>query len=49
MATLSIYLNFSRTEGGKVTMPLQEIFWGAYYGTCVDKFGVQWMFNCTGK
>lgn len=31
--------------GGKVTMDLQDMFWGAYYGTCTDKFGVQWMFN----
>ena len=36
-------------EGGKVTMELQEMFWGAYYGACTDKFGVQWMFNCTAK
>lgn len=35
--------------GGKVTMPLQEMFWGAYYGSCTDKFGVQWMFNCVKK
>lgn len=33
------------SAGGKVTMDLQDMFWGAYYGTCVDKFGVQWMFN----
>lgn len=33
-------------EGGKVTMPLTDMFWGAYFGSCVDKFGVQWMFNC---
>jgi len=25
------------------------MFWGAYYGSCTDKFGVQWMFNCTGE
>jgi PhnB protein len=31
--------------GGQVTMDLQDMFWGAYYGTCTDKFGVQWMFN----
>lgn len=31
---------------GKVEMPLQDMFWGAYYGSCTDKFGVQWMFNC---
>jgi len=34
---------------GKVTMELQEMFWGAYFGSCTDKFGVQWMFNCTEK
>ena len=34
------------SHGGTVTMPLQDMFWGAYFGSCVDKFGVQWMFNC---
>ena len=34
---------------GKITMPLQTMFWGAYYGSCTDKFGVQWMFNYTEK
>ncbi len=33
------------SAGGKVTMPLQDMFWGAYYGSCTDKFGVQWMVN----
>jgi len=33
-------------EGGKVTMELQDMFWGDYFGSCTDKFGVQWMFNC---
>jgi len=37
------------SAGGKVTMDLQVMFWGAYYGSCTDKYGVQWMFNCTGK
>jgi len=31
---------------GAVSMKLQDTFWGAYYGTCTDKFGVHWMFNC---
>jgi len=35
--------------GGKITMNLQDVFWGAYYGSCIDKFGIQWMFNCTEK
>lgn len=37
------------SEGGKVTMDLQEMFWGAYYGSCTDRYGVQWMFNCVEK
>lgn len=32
--------------GGEIEMPLQEMFWGAYYGSCTDKFGTKWMFNC---
>jgi len=31
--------------GGKVEMPLQDMFWGAYYGSFTDKFGVKWMVN----
>jgi len=34
---------------GKVTMELQDMFWGDYYGSCTDKFGIQWMFNCAEK
>lgn len=37
------------SAGGKVEMPLQEMFWGDYFGSCVDKFGVQWMVNCASK
>jgi PhnB protein len=36
-------------EGGKVEMPLADMFWGAYFGSLVDRFGVQWMFNCESK
>lgn len=32
-------------EGGKVGMPMDDMFWGAYYGMLTDKFGVQWMIN----
>src|SRR3989338_1478767 len=39
----------SLSEGGKVTMELQDMFWGAFLGSCTDKYGVQWMFNCTEK
>ncbi len=37
------------SEGGQVTMELQDMFWGDYFGSCTDKFGVQWMFNCSEK
>lgn len=37
------------SAGGKITMGLQDMFWGSYYGSCTDRFGVQWMFNCTQK
>lgn len=33
------------SEGGKVTMELQDMFWGARFGMLEDKFGVRWMFN----
>ena len=34
------------SAGGSVQQELQDMFWGAYYGSCTDKFGIQWMFNC---
>jgi PhnB protein len=37
------------SEGGKIEQELQEMFWGDYYGSCEDKFGVRWMFNCADK
>jgi PhnB protein len=35
--------------GGKIEMPLQQMFWGGYFGSLVDRFGVRWMFNCASK
>lgn len=37
------------SDGGKVGMPLTKMFWGAHFGSCTDKYGVQWMFNCEIK
>lgn len=37
------------SAGGIVTMPLEDMFWGDYFGSCTDKFGVHWMFNCDEK
>ncbi len=33
------------SEGGNVTMPPADMFWGSYFGSCTDKFGVNWMLN----
>lgn len=33
------------SEGGKISMPLQDMFWGAYFGSFTDKFGINWMIN----
>ena len=37
------------SEGGRIEMPLQEMFWGGYFGSLVDRFGVCWMFDCESK
>ena len=37
------------SQGGKIEMPLQEMFWGGYFGSVLDKFGIHWMFNCSSK
>lgn len=55
MAKTSTYVNFAGqteaafaalSEGGKVVMPMADVFWGAYFGSFADRFGLQWMINC---
>ncbi|MDI1256015.1 MAG: VOC family protein [Flavobacterium sp.] len=33
------------SSGGTVTMPMENTFWGAYFGMFADKFGINWMVN----
>lgn len=33
------------SEGGTVEMPLEDQFWGDYFGDLIDKFGTRWMIN----
>lgn len=33
------------SAGGQVSMPLQDMFWGAYFGSVTDKYGIHWMVN----
>lgn len=36
-------------EGGRVSMPLAQQFWGALFGMCIDRYGVSWMVNCQNE
>jgi PhnB protein len=31
------------SAGGRVTMPLEDAFWGDYFGMLTDQFGINWM------
>lgn len=33
------------SAGGHTIMPMHDAFWGAYFGMCTDKFGVNWMLS----
>jgi PhnB protein len=35
------------SEGGSETTAMQDMPWGAYWGTCLDPYGVRWMFSYT--
>jgi PhnB protein len=35
------------SDGGSDASGMQDMFWGSYWGTCQDRFGVRWMFNCS--
>lgn len=37
------------SEGGTVTMPAENTFWGAYFGMCKDQFGINWMFSVASE
>lgn len=37
------------SEGGTVEMPLDDMFWGDYFGSFKDKYGVCWMINYANK
>ena len=33
------------SAGGKAEMPMQDMFWGSYFGSCRDQFGINWQIN----
>lgn len=34
------------SDGGSVTMPMNDAPWGDYFGMFTDKYGFNWMINC---
>ena len=36
-------------KGGRVTMPMADMFWGDYFGMCTDKFDINWMMSYNDK
>jgi PhnB protein len=37
------------SKGGTIEMPLAEQFWGGYFASFSDKYGIRWMLNCEAK
>ncbi len=35
----------SLSAGGKISSPMKMEFWGDYFGSFTDKFGVEWLIN----
>ena len=33
------------SDGGNADMPMTDMFWGGYFGSLTDKFGVRWLIN----
>ena len=33
-------------DGGSPDQPLEQMFWGSYFGSLTDRFGVKWMIDC---
>ncbi len=37
------------SQDGKIEMPLADMFFGSYFGSFTDKYGINWMVNCMEK
>lgn len=37
------------SKDGEIEMPIEDQFWGDYFGSFIDKFGIRWMVNCFGQ
>lgn len=37
------------SKGGRITMPIDDTFWGDYFGMCTDRFEINWMVSFNDK
>jgi len=37
------------SKDGEIEMPMEDQFWGDYFGSFTDRFGIRWMVNCPGQ
>ena len=37
------------SAGGQIKMQMSDTFWGAYFGSLRDRFGINWLINCDAK
>ena len=37
------------SEGGNIEMPMEDMFWGDYFGCFRDRFGIQWMISVANR
>jgi PhnB protein len=35
------------SDEGDIIIPIDDQFWGSYYGLCIDKFGISWKVSCS--
>ena len=35
------------SKGGSADIPMKDMFWGSYFGTLTDPYGIQWMLDCS--
>ena len=33
------------SEGGTIEIPMEDMFWGDYFGSFIDKYGIPWMIS----
>lgn len=37
------------SQNGQIIVPVELTFWGAYYGQCIDQFGISWKITLSSE